>query len=234
VHLDFIKCYFDFTMCYFSFIDFRMFDTCDIFTILTIFFLPHVDLFAVSASYFPVGRLVLERAKVPRLTRSDLVRRLGYESLNGGQAALTNILMTGSQSPTIAPRLAEALEVEPDLLDQVSMATARQQHDEARAQILERERAYRAAFRPHLQIQTERRVPSPIFLAALLGTARLRIVWLTDETFSAGDADRDRIVKAVILQHYRERWASAGIRDDHRLRSGPPGRLRRRRFWAGV
>ena len=64
------------------------------------------------------------------------------------------------------------------------------------------QRAYRAGFRPHLQIQTERRIPSPIFLAALLGTARLRIVWLTDEIFSAGDADRDRIVRSVIVEHY--------------------------------
>jgi hypothetical protein len=153
---------------------------------------------------YAISRLVLERAKTLGLTRSDLVRRLGYENSSNGHRALTELLMSGFQSPTITPRLADALEVEPDLLDQVWMATARQQHDEARAQILERERAYRAAFRPHLQIQTERRVPSPIFVAALLGTARLRIVWLTDEIFSAGDADRDRIVRSVIVEHYRE------------------------------
>jgi hypothetical protein len=153
---------------------------------------------------YAISRLVLERARVLGLTRTDLVRRLGYENSTNGHRALTELLMSSFQSPTITPRLADALEVEPDLLDQVWMATARQQHDEARAQILERERAYRAAFRPHLQIQTERRVPSPIFVAALLGTARLRLISMPDETFSAGDADRDRIVRAVILQHYRE------------------------------
>jgi hypothetical protein len=153
---------------------------------------------------YAISRLVLERAKSLGLSRTELVRRLGYGNLNGGHAVLTELLMTGTQSPIIAPRLAEALDVDPDLLDQVSVATARQQHDEARAQILERERAYRAAFRPHLQIQTERKVPSPIFLAALMGTARLRLISLSDDTFAADSDARDRAIKAVILQHYRD------------------------------
>jgi hypothetical protein len=38
-------------------------------------------------------------------------------------------------------------------------------------------------------------------LAALLGTARLRLIFLT---FSAGEADRDRVVKAVTVEHYRD------------------------------
>jgi len=153
---------------------------------------------------YALGRFVLERAKALGLSRTDLVRRLGFENLNAGHHGLTELLMTGVQSPTIAPRLAEAFEVEADLLDEVSMATARQQHDEARVQILERERAYRAAFRPHLQVQTERKVPSPIFVAALLGTARLRIVPLTDEPFASDENVRDRAVKAVIVEHHRE------------------------------
>lgn len=153
---------------------------------------------------YAISRLVLERAKILGLTRTDLVRRLGYENSSNGHRALTALLMTGTQSSTIAPRLADALEVEPDVLDQVSMATVHQQHDEARVQILERERAYRAAFRPHLQIQTERKVPSPIFLAALMGTARLRLISLSDDTFAADADARDRAVKAVILQHYRD------------------------------
>jgi hypothetical protein len=153
---------------------------------------------------YAIGRFVLERAKALRLARSDLARRLGYKNLNAGHAALSELLMTGTQSPTLGPRLADALDVEPDLLDHVTMATARQQHDSARAQILERERAYQATFRPHLQVQTEREVPSPIFLAALLGTARLRIVSLTDATFPADADARDRVIKRTIIAHYRD------------------------------
>src|SRR5258707_645813 len=82
---------------------------------------------------YALGRFVLEQAKALELTRTDLVRRLGYENLNAGHRALTALLMTGTQSSTIARSLPEALEVEPDLLDEIALATARQHHDEARA-----------------------------------------------------------------------------------------------------
>ena len=153
---------------------------------------------------YPIGRLILERTKTLGLSRTDLVQRFGYVSLNSGQRALTELLMTGTPTPIIAAKLAEALEVEQDLLDAVLAATARQRHDEARSRILEQERAYRAAFRPHLQIQTEHAIPSPIFIAALIGTARLRLIALPDDTFSAEHETRDRIVKSVIVEHYRD------------------------------
>ncbi len=63
----------------------------------------------------------------------------------------------------------------------------------------ESERAYVAAFRPHLQVQTERAVPSPIFVAALLTVTRLRVVPLPDEALTANDEARDRIIKSIII-----------------------------------
>jgi hypothetical protein len=55
-----------------------------------------------------------------------------------------------------------------------------------------------------LQVQTERAVPSPIFIAALLTVARLRIVRLPDEALTANDEDRDHIIKTIIIDHWRE------------------------------
>ena len=69
---------------------------------------------------------------------------------------------------------------------------------------IESERAYRASFRPHLQVQTERAVPSPIFVAALLTVARLRTISLPDETLTDNEEARDRIVKSIIIGHWRE------------------------------
>jgi hypothetical protein len=69
---------------------------------------------------------------------------------------------------------------------------------------LEREHAYRASFRPHLQVQTERAVPSPIFIAALLTVARLRIVALPDEALTVNDEAPDRITRTIITDHWRE------------------------------
>jgi hypothetical protein len=153
---------------------------------------------------FPIGRLILDRAKALGLSRTDLVRRFGYRGLTGGHAALSDFLLTGITPPFIQEKLADALEVDQELLDAVLVATARQLHDEARSQMLAREDAYRAAFRPHLQVATERRVPSPIFVAALLGTARLRIVPIPDAAFETTEEKRDRTVKTTIIEHYRE------------------------------
>ena len=111
--------------------------------------------------------------------------------------------MIGIASPFIASRLAYALEIEPDLLDRVWVATARQQHDEGRKQILERERAYRDRFRPHLRTETERQVPSPIFIAALCTTAHLRVVPTPDRTWSVNPEDRDHLLKQNIRDHFR-------------------------------
>jgi hypothetical protein len=151
---------------------------------------------------YAVGRLVLDRVRALGLSRSGLVRRLGYQDLNAGHRALTELLMTGTTSPVIAPRLADALEIEPELIDQILVATARQQQDEGRAQILKRERAYRDRFRPHLRVETECRVPSPIFVAALFTTARLRLVPTPDEIWGATPVYRDELLKRSITEHF--------------------------------
>jgi hypothetical protein len=128
---------------------------------------------------YPIGRFILDRARTLGLTRTDLVRSCGYCGLTSGHAALSGFLQSGIVPPFIGAKLAGVLEVDQDLIDTVLLATARQVRDEAGAQILAKEEAYRAAFRPHLQVQTERRNPSPIFIAALLTVRRLRIVPLS-------------------------------------------------------
>ena len=65
-----------------------------------------------------------------------------------------------------------------------------QKRDEARERRIESKRAYLASFRPHLHVQTERAVPSPIFVAALLTVARLRIIPLPDDALTtSGEAE---------------------------------------------
>jgi hypothetical protein len=81
----------------------------------------------------PIGRLIQARARALRLSRTDLVRRLGFARLQTGHTALTALLITGRTTPTIAAKLAHALEVEPNLVDAVLVATAQQPHDEAGA-----------------------------------------------------------------------------------------------------
>jgi hypothetical protein len=152
---------------------------------------------------YPIGRFILDRAKTLGLSRTDVVSRFGYCGLTSGHAALSGFLLTGNVPPFIRTKLASVLEVDQDLIDTALLATAQQVDDEARTQILVKEEAYRAAFRPHLQVETERRNPSPIFIAALMTVRRLRIVPLPDDTFSGGDGTRDRVIKTTIIEHYQ-------------------------------
>ena len=114
------------------------------------------------------------------------------------------MLLTGVVTPHVAKHLANALDIEDTLVESVIGATTLQKCDEARRRRIESERAHLASFRPHLQVQTERAVPSPIFIAALLTVARLRIVCPPHEALTANEEVRDGILKSMILDHWRE------------------------------
>jgi hypothetical protein len=152
---------------------------------------------------FPISRFILERARDLGLTRMNLIRRFGYRDLGKGHRALSELLTTGMVPPLAAKHLANALEVDQGIVDAVILATTQQQHDIERAAVLAQDKIYRAAFRPHLQVQTERQVPSPIWLAAIMGVARLRIVPLPKDAFGASGHLRTEIVKDMIVEHYR-------------------------------
>jgi hypothetical protein len=49
---------------------------------------------------FPIGRLILNLTRDLGLSRSELVRRLGYGNLAKGHRALTELLMTGNLPPS--------------------------------------------------------------------------------------------------------------------------------------
>jgi hypothetical protein len=151
---------------------------------------------------FALGRFIIDRANSLAITRRELVERLGFrDRLAKGHEVLSEIMLTGTV-PRYLTKLADALEVEPTLLDDILYATAQQQEAEWQAEMLAHEEAYREGFRPHIQVQTQRQIPSPIFVAALLTVRRLRIVDL--EALPAGDEERDEIVTAAITKHYRE------------------------------
>jgi hypothetical protein len=82
------------------------------------------------------------------------------------------------------------------------LATLRQKSDEARMQILAREESYMTGFQPHLRTETARTIPEPIFIAALLTTARLRVVTTPEDTWSASPDERDRTLKRSIREHF--------------------------------
>ena len=154
---------------------------------------------------YPVGRFILRRASELGLSRTALVRRFRYTDLTNGHRALSELMTMGVMPPQIGRHFADALEIDDTLADAILAATASQREDEEGVRTLAVEDAHRSAFEPHLRVETAGGRPSPIFIIAMIGASRILNVELPPEVWEASGDDRDRRVKGVILDHYREK-----------------------------
>jgi len=98
-------------------------------------------------------------------------------------------------------RLANLLEIDQSTLDAAVLTTVRELDAEAAIRALDEEQQYRSNFRPHLQVQCERRIPSPIFAAAMIGVRKLRVIELPIDLTSADDEMRDETAREAIVRH---------------------------------
>jgi hypothetical protein len=73
---------------------------------------------------YPLGRVILDRARTALIARGELVRRLGYRNSHTGHNALSDALTSGRVPVEMSDRLADALAVPQDLVDAVITATA--------------------------------------------------------------------------------------------------------------
>jgi hypothetical protein len=155
--------------------------------------------------HFPLGRLIASRANALGLTRRQFVERLGFDDRPAkGHRVLAELMTTGIVPPDVTT-LAAALELDQAVVDGVVQLTAWQQEAERLQEMLVHEDLYGAGFRPHLQVKTERSRPEPIFIAAMLTTEQLRLVYLPEDINSADEVDREQIVREAIQRHYRKR-----------------------------
>lgn len=154
---------------------------------------------------YAIGRVVVDRTNALGMSRRQLVHQLGYQDRPfKGHELLSAFLAGANLSPPFLNRLSNVLEIEPSILDAAILATARELDAEAATRALGAEQQYRTSFRPHLQIQTSRRIPSPICVAAVIGIRRLRAVELPPGVASADDEGRDQIARDAVIAHFRE------------------------------
>ena len=97
------------------------------------------------------------------LSREELIRRCGYKNISKGLRRLEQLYAADFKgSAGLIAMLPAALDVPRDVIKQTVEDTRRFLHES-------REAAWRAAFRPHAIILTERERPQPLFIAALIG-----------------------------------------------------------------
>ena len=103
------------------------------------------------------------RRKALGLRQIDVVRRMGYTNVAKGVRRLDALERgTGGLFPSLTQALANALSVQPKLLEDLVRESRNQESRDDMA-------AYRAHFRPHLVWDTTHDVPTQIFVAALCG-----------------------------------------------------------------
>jgi hypothetical protein len=112
--------------------------------------------------------------RVLDLRREHLLRRAGYKNIAKGLRRLDELL-AGELTKTrdLIRSLPAALDVPPQMVDHAIEETRRRTAEAQQAAEQARETVWRAAFRPHAIILTERSVPQPFFVAALIGVERL-------------------------------------------------------------
>jgi hypothetical protein len=118
---------------------------------------------------YPIAILVQATMAERGFSRGKLAVEMGYRNVSKALRRFDAFVAGEETTPEFRPRLTAALDIEPDQFEQALEATRTLQCDEARQRDEAEIAAARAAFRPHLRVIPERRVPEPIFVAAFTG-----------------------------------------------------------------
>ena len=115
----------------------------------------------------PITALICNRSEELGLSAVELVRRCGYKNIPKGLRRLEQLCQGDlTKATTLIHSLPSALEVTADVVQQAI--------DQTRKELQEaNERAWRETFCPHAIILTERVIPQPLFVAAVIGVDRL-------------------------------------------------------------
>lgn len=114
-----------------------------------------------------VDELIRSHLKEHRISRTELVQRMGYSKIAKGLRRLDQIRSGDMKiARQMQERLADGLNLEAEQIDQAIAETER-------AIATARDAEYRKTFRPHAIILTSNRIPSPIFPVSLYRLDRL-------------------------------------------------------------
>jgi hypothetical protein len=118
-------------------------------------------------SNLPIAELISRRSLELGIGPSEFVRRCGYKNIGKGLRRVEELCRGEFQRTRgLISGLPRALGVTGDVVSKAIDDTAKQLHKAEEA-------AWRASFKPHAIILTDKRVPQPIFVAAIIGASEL-------------------------------------------------------------
>jgi hypothetical protein len=124
----------------------------------------------MAAEQFAIAALIESRSRDLGLSRAELVRRAGFKNIAKGIRRLDSLMAGDLETTgTLIHGLATALGLPAPVVDRAIEDTRRQIEGTKQQAAEKEEAAWRAEFKPHAIILTERTKPQPIFVAALIG-----------------------------------------------------------------
>jgi hypothetical protein len=121
-----------------------------------------------------IAALIRSRITELGLSRGEFVKRLGYKNIAKGIRRI-DVLCEGNVEGTkqLMDVLPQALETSAEIVTLALDQTVREIELAEKQEAEARDKIWRENFRPHAIILTHRTVPSPIFVAAIIGVEKL-------------------------------------------------------------
>ena len=125
-------------------------------------------------SNLAIAALIQSRMTELGLSRGEFAKRLGYKNLAKGIRRI-DALCEGDIEGTkqFLDVLPQALETSAETVKRALEQTVREIEMAEKQEAEARDQIWRENFRPHAVILTERTVPNPIFVAAMIGVEKL-------------------------------------------------------------
>lgn len=142
---------------------------------------------------YPITKLILDRIKELQINKSELVKRVGYTNTTKGLRRLEHLLQRGWDSGCVLPNLPQALQLPLEQVREALIATE---------SLLdaEKEAACRAAYFPHLWVETEHSVPSKIVFCGILGIHRLKKIALPRDFDALTPEGQQSVIRGLIRE----------------------------------
>jgi hypothetical protein len=136
-----------------------------------------------------IAALIQSRMIELGLSRGEFAKRLGYKNIAKGIRRI-DVLCAGDIEGTkqFLDVLPQALELSEETVKRALDQTVRELELAEQQEADARDKIWRENFLPHAVILTERTVPSPIFVAALVGIEKLLRIDIDAGEFRAANA----------------------------------------------
>ena len=147
---------------------------------------------------YPIEMFISTRIKELKLKKTDIVRRAGYSNIAKGLRRLEEFTKTGMSVPLISASIHEILQVPKSAIVEKIQETQRIMEAEEEAR-------FRAAYFPHLYVNTEHKIPTQICICGITGMHLRKQEPLPGDFASRTVEEQDALIQKAIRRSLERR-----------------------------